>query len=268
MAGKVAVYSLSGKKTGEVSLPDVFSADYDPALIKRAVLAGISARIQPKGNYRESGRDNSAIYRGRRSLPQGQRSINVGNARLPRMKNRRMLVSGMVARVPEAVGGPKAHPPKPEQVRKEKINKKERRKAFASAIAATTIPELVGRKHKFETGLVLPVVIEDKFAELEKTNEVVKVLKTLKLYQDVESTRKKRKIRAGKGKRRGRKYKKRKSILIVTEKNSNVYRAARNLEGVEVSSVRNLSTELLAPGTEAGRLTLWSLSAVKALESR
>ena len=101
-----------------------------------------------------------------------------------------------------------------------------------------------------------------------KTKEVIKALKALKVYEAVEDAKDKRKIRAGKGKRRGRKYKKRKSILIVIGKDAPLYKAARNLEGIDICAVRNLNAELLAPGTEPGRLTVWSEDAIKTLVER
>ena len=55
-------------------------------------------------------------------------------------------------------------------------------------------------------------------------------------------------------------------MLIVTSKNADVYKAARNLEGVNVCSVNSLNVDLLAPGAVAGRLTLWSESALKEME--
>lgn len=262
---KADVYSIEGKKLKEIELPEVFESEYDPSLIKRAVLASASARIQPKGNYPHAGMDNSAKYIGRRSMPTTKRGINVERARLPRKRGHRFVSSGWAARVPQAVGGRRAHPPKIEQITKEKINKKEKRKALKSAIAATAKKELVSKKHVFGD-LKLPIVIENKFAELKKTADVRKALEAIKIYSDVENAKKKRKIRAGKGKARGRKYRKKKSILIVTEKNSPVYKAARNLEGVDICSVKDLSAEHLAPGAEAGRLTLWVEGAINALK--
>ena len=41
--------------------------------------------------------------------------------------------------------------------------------------------------------------------------------------------------------------------------------AARNLAGVDVVTVAGLNAELLAPGTHAGRLTIWSESAIRSL---
>jgi large subunit ribosomal protein L4e len=59
---------------------------------------------------------------------------------------------------------------------------------------------------------------------------------------------------------RGRRYKQRKSILIVTA--DAPLRAAGNLAGVDVVTVDQLNCELLAPGTHAGRLTVWTEGAL------
>ncbi|KAF5039313.1 Ribosomal protein L4/L1 family protein [anaerobic digester metagenome] len=75
-----------------------------------------------------------------------------------------------------------------------------------------------------------------------------------------------RHIRAGRGKLRGRKYKHKKSVLIVAGENSPILKAARNLSGVDVVTVDSLNAELLAPGTHAGRLTVWTESAIGKLE--
>jgi len=59
---------------------------------------------------------------------------------------------------------------------------------------------------------------------------------------------------------RGRRYKQRKSLLIVTAEKP--LRAARNLAGVDVVTLEQLNTELLAPGTHPGRLTVYTESAI------
>jgi large subunit ribosomal protein L4e len=41
--------------------------------------------------------------------------------------------------------------------------------------------------------------------------------------------------------------------------------AAGNVPGVEVTTVANLNTEMLAPGTHPGRLTLWTNGAIEEL---
>lgn len=265
MMRKADVLSLDGKKLREIDLPLVFNTEVDMGLIKRAVISVQTGRIQPKGPSTRAGRDMTAQYIGSRQKPAMYRTINVEHARLPRLRNRRYLLQGLVAGVPHAVGGPRVHRLNKDRVIWERINNKERKKAIAAAIAATANTDLVkARGHRFEAK-ALPLVVEQKFEELAKTKDVAKVLEALKVYGDVEKAKAKKKVRAGRGKMRGRKYKRAKSLLIVVGKPAKLYKAARNLEGVDVVEVRNLNAELLAPGTLPGRLTLWTETALQAL---
>ena len=50
-------------------------------------------------------------------------------------------------------------------------------------------------------------------------------------------------------------------MLVVSQK-CELIQAARNLQGIDVCNVRDLNAEILAPGTDAGRLTLWSEKAI------
>ncbi|MCJ7560718.1 50S ribosomal protein L4, partial [Candidatus Bathyarchaeota archaeon] len=75
-----------------------------------------------------------------------------------------------------------------------------------------------------------------------------------------------RKIRAGKGKRRGRKMKQAVGPLIVVVENKGLADAASNIPGVDIVTVNNLNTEMLAPGTHPGRLTLWTNGAIERLD--
>ncbi|MFH0954920.1 MAG: 50S ribosomal protein L4 [Candidatus Micrarchaeota archaeon] len=259
---KAIVFNLSGQKAREIELPSVFNTPIDTGLIKRAVLAIQSSRLQPKGIFPGAGRQNTGVMVGVRWLPTSERSINVGHARLPRMKNRRNLLAGRVVKIPRAVGGPKAHPPKVQKNIVENINKKEKQKALMCAIAATASQKMVNQRSDSTGQMVVPLIVENAFEGLAKTSEVIKVLEAIKVFSEIENAKKKKKIRAGKGKRRGRKYKRKKSILIVTAKSAKVYKGARNLEGVDIVEARNLNAELLAPGTKAGRLTVWTEGAV------
>ncbi len=263
---KAPLYSIEGIVVGDVELPPVFEEEIRPDLIKRAVLAIISARRQPYGAMKGAGRQYTAEYVGMRRLPVWRRTINVGRARLPRTKDRGEILFGRVANVPQAVGGPRAHPPKVEKVWREKINKKEKRKATRSAIAATAVPDLVKmRGHVVDHVKHIPLIVEDRIEEVKTTKELKEVLKKLGVWPDVERAMEKTRRRAGKGKRRGRVKKVPKSVLIVIGEDKGIVKAARNLPGVDVVNVRNLNAELLAPGTRMGRLTLWSLSAIKYL---
>jgi large subunit ribosomal protein L4e len=53
--------------------------------------------------------------------------------------------------------------------------------------------------------------------------------------------------------------------LIVIAEDKGIRKAARNLPGVTVRYVSKLNAEDLAPGTQPGRLTVWTKSAIEAL---
>ena len=254
---KATVVDLSGTVIKEITLPPIFLEEFRPDLIKKAVLAMQSNRLQPKGPNPLSGRKTSAEGWG----------TGRGVSRVPRIKT-----GSRAARVPQAVGGREAHPPKPEKKLGKKINKKERRKAIRSAIAATVNDEIVrNRGHKFNDDVKLPIVVEDSFASLNKTAEVEGFLKKIGVWDDILRA-KERKIRAGRGKMRGRRYKRKKSILIVlpgeeeeTAGNIKMAMAMKNLPGVDISPVEALNAEVLAPGTHPGRLTIWMESSISKL---
>ncbi|MDI6888303.1 MAG: 50S ribosomal protein L4 [Methanocellales archaeon] len=247
---KVQLIGLSGKVKGKVELPKVFEEEYRPDLIKRAVLAAQANRLQPYG---------PDIYAGMRTSAEGW-GTGRGVSRAPRIKG-----GSRVARVPQAVGGRRAHPSKPQKILSEKINAKERRKAIRSAIAATANAELVkSRGHKF--GAKVPLVVENSLEKVKKTSDVIEFLQTANLWDDVLRAKGGKKIRAGKGKMRGRKYKRKKSLLIVVSEDRGISKAACNLPGVDVVTVNQLNAELLAPGTQPGRLTIWTKSALSKLE--
>ncbi len=249
---KANVIDLSGNSSSQVELPPVFEEEYRPDLIKRAVLAAQANRLQPYGPHFYAGMNTSA-----QSWGPGH-----GVSRVPRLKNGRKA-----AGIPMAVGGRRSHPPRPEADRSEKINIKERRKAIRSAIAATASVELVtARGHKFSREL--PVVAETAVETLNKTVDVRNFLVAAGLWDDVERAKLGRNIRAGKGKMRGRKYKNRKSLLIVAASDQGLGKAARNLPGVDFATIETLNAELLAPGTHAGRLTVWTQSALEKLSAK
>jgi len=245
---EINVIDLSGNTAKKVST-SLFDEPYRPDLIKKAVLALQANRRQPYGPH---------MYAGMRTSAEGW-GPGRGVSRVARLKN-----SSRAARVPQAVKGREAHPPKPEADRTEKINDKERFKAIRSAIAATGNIQLVKRRgHRFEAQL--PLVAVDELSGLKKTKEVKSFMEAVNVWDDILRA-KNRKIRAGKGKLRGRKYKKPKSVLIVTAEDNGICKAARNLSGVDVIMHERLNAELLAPGTCAGRLTIYTESAIAKLE--
>ncbi len=261
---KVKVYSIEGKEAGEVELPKVFEETVRPDLIKRAFLSIRSRTYQIKGSDPLAGLRSSATYISRRKRVY-RTAMNIGRARVTRIKTADGRW-GNARKASHVVKGRKAHPPKAEKKTIEKINKKENRKAIRSAISATGIIEWIKKRGHLITKIKeVPVVIEEKFEEMKKAKQVKELLKKLNLYEEIEKSEKK-KIKAGKGKTRGRKYKRRKSILIVVKEDKGIKKAVKNLPGVDVATVKELNAELLAPGGVPGRLTVYSKSAIEELK--
>jgi large subunit ribosomal protein L4e len=166
------------------------------------------------------------------------------------------------------VGGRSAHPPVSEKNIKKKIPKKEMRLAIRSAVAATGSKEAVAtRGHSVDEIPDFPLVVVDEIQSLKRTKDIEEALVNIGVWSDIFRVKESRKVRAGKGKMRGRKMKQAIGPLLVITKNDGVAEAARNLPGMEVVSVENLNAEVLAPGTHPGRLTVWTNSAFKKLET-
>ncbi len=257
---KVPVYSLEGKQEGEVDLGEVFSNDLRLDLILKGFIAEQSVLRQPYGTDPLAGKRTSAHYHGRRAIKHSM--MNREMARAKRIHGTGYL--HMTARfVPQATKGRAAHPPKVERVWEKKINKKERLKALLSALSAVSNSSLViTRGHEASGFKHLPIVFDDKFEELKSTKKVLELFNLLGLSSELERTSEK-KIRAGKGTMRGRKYKKKKGILIVVGEDRGIGKAARNIPGLDVSTSKNLNVSLLAPGGNPGRLTVFTKSALE-----
>jgi large subunit ribosomal protein L4e len=259
--GAVNVYSLDGGVARTTDLPHVFHEPLRPDLIRRAVTAAQANRRQPYGQMFNAGRRHSVRWPGKGG----------GVARTPRIRG-----TMIGAQAPNTVGGARAHPPRVEKVWAKKINEGERRRARAAAVAALKEAELVrARGHQFDAKLTLPVVVED---DIEKalpklkgepdptpTKAAVRVLEALGIAADVDRVRRGTHIRAGRGKMRGRRYRTPRGPLFVVKEPGEVRRHFGNLPGVEVRSVSQLDVEVLAPGGDAGRLTVFSAGALEAL---
>jgi large subunit ribosomal protein L4e len=245
---KVNVYGLDGSSSEQIELPDVFNTPFRPDIIKKSFNVLSSNKRQPYGAYPLAGTRHATA-----SVGKGR-----GMSRVPRLTSGRRA-----ALAPCVVGGRRAHPPKSEKNWKEKINKKEKLFAKNSAIAATADREIIAKRgHMFNEKLTLPVVVIDKFENLKKTKDVIDTLDKIGLYDDILRASSGKHIRAGKGKSRGRKYKTPRSILIVTTK-EDIQKSSRNLSGVEVVKPKQINIEHLAPGGDAGRLTIFTKSALK-----
>ena len=246
------IFNLEGKPIGKIDLPPIFGTALRPDVIKRAVLAIQSNRLQPQGRDIMAGKRTTAESRG----------VNLGISRVPRLKGG----GGRAAFAPGTVGGRAAHPPTSNKKIVKRIPKKEKHLATLSAIAATASKEVVAsRGHSIEDVPGFPLVVTDDLEGLKRVKEVEEALVHLGVFSDIFRVKESRTVRAGKGKIRGRRVKQAVGPLLVVAKNNGIMEAAGNISGIDVVNVRNLNVEILAPGTHPGRLTIWTNSAIEEL---
>lgn len=258
---ELKVLGLDGKEAGKQKMPVQFDELVRPTLIKRAVHALQSHRRQRYGADPRAGKKASAVLSRRRRKYKG--SYGKGISRVPRktMLRRGMQMIWTGAFAPGTVGGRRAHPAKPEHDFSLKINDKERKKAIRSALSASLDKDVVAsRGHKVPASY--PFVVSSDCEKSKKTKDILAMLTALGLSDDLGRGSKKA-VRPGKGKMRGRKYKRSKGPLLVVSDDCEALRAARNLAGVDVVKVAKVNAELLAPGAHPGRLTLYTQAAVE-----
>jgi len=181
-----------------------------------------------------------------------------GISRVPRktMSRRGTQFYWIGAAVPGARGGRRAHPPKGVG-REKKINKKEIKIALASSFAATANKEYIKRRYEtIEKIDSIPMVIESL---PEKTKALVKTLKNI-LGKNSSLALRKKTVRSGKGKLRGRKYKSNAGILIITSKDEK-----KRFKGLDIKSVQDTVIADLHP---LGRLTIYTQKAISELGAK
>ncbi|MEM2909715.1 MAG: 50S ribosomal protein L4 [Nitrososphaerota archaeon] len=255
---KVPVLNLECKEVELVELPRVFDAPPREDIVKRAYVHLMTHVLQPKGASKASAHKYSVESWG----------PGYGMARIARIRGAGTGKSTAGGFVPSAVGGRPTHPPKPEKKIHKKLNRKEKLASLLSAIAFTAIPETVrSRGHKLPDGLRLPIVVTDDIESISKTKELRGFLERLGLKEELERCERE-KIRAGKGKMRGRRYKHRVGPLIVCLNDRGVAKAISSLPGVGFTKLGDLSVLHLAPGARPARLVIWSKSALLSLDSK
>ena len=264
------VYEIDVELGKKVSLPDSFNSEIRSDLVKLAVASARANRRQAYGSNAHVGK--------RKPMSGMKQSVEWwgkgrGVSRVMRRTGQRRA-----AQNPHTLGGRRAHGPKVEKDWSRKLNRNERRLARNSALAATADVDIVsGRGHRFAEEIsTLPIILGDYSENGEKidfeafnlsggTRKVSAIFEALGLGDDLRRARDGRKIRAGKATMRGRVHKTPKSVLLVVANKDGLAKAARNLPGVDVVAAKDLSAEHLAPGGDLGRLTVFTKTAVEAL---
>ncbi|CAH02241.1 Rpl4a/Rpl4b [Kluyveromyces lactis] len=255
---QVAVLSLNGETTStDLPLPAVFRAPIRPDIVHSVFTSVNKNKRQAYAVSEKAGHQTSA------------ESWGTGRAvaRIPRVGGGGTHRSGQAAFGNMCRGGRMFAPTKTWRKWNVKVNQNEKRYATASAIAASAVPSLVlARGHRVEKVPSIPLVVSDDLQSIQKTKEAVAALKAVGAHSDVIKVVKSKKLRAGKGKYRNRRFTQRRGPLVVYSEDNGVVKAFRNVPGVETANVASLGLLQLAPGAHLGRFVIWTQSAFSKLD--
>ncbi len=265
MKMKANVLDINGKNLRTLDLPTCFSQE-----IRKDIIAKVLESKKTKQPYAPSpvaGKQHSASGKIRHRRHVWKSGYGRGASRIPRkvLSRRGSQFNWVGAEVASTRGGRRVHPPKIlSMINTKKINKKEMQLAMRSVISATADEKEISKRYSSLKGEKignLPLVIEAKFLNL-KTKQLVSSLKKVLGKDLFRLALKKKKVRAGKGKFRGRKYKKNQGLLLVTGKSEKL-----KTNAFEIASASNLNILNLAEGG-VGRLTVYTEQAIKDLGGR
>ena len=257
---KSHVLDIDGKKGKEITLPSAFSSTVRQDIVAKVVEARKTR--QPYSPSPVGGKQHSASGKIQHTRHVWKTMQGKGISRVPRkiMSRRGSQFNWVGAEIPNAVGGRRAHPPKIiSMINTKRINKKEMTLALKSALAATADEKLVSNRYerlrdKKISGL--PLVVESKITNL-KAKDLIASLKKVLGEVLFEVSLKQRSVRSGKGKLRGRKYKKNLGLLLVVGDKEKL-----KTNVIDVKDVNGLNVTDLANGG-VGRLTMYTEEAIR-----
>lgn len=256
---QVSIVSAKGEKTSsQLPLPAVFNAPIRADLVHSVFVRVNKNKRQAYAVSEKAGHQTSA------------ESWGTGRAvaRIPRVGGSGTHRSGQGAFGNMCRGGRMFAPTKTWRRWHVKVNHNEKRYATASAIAASAVTSLVlARGHRVEQVEELPLVVSNEFESVTKTKDAVAVLKAVGANKDIVRVIKSKKLRAGKGKLRNRRWVQKRGPLVVYTNDNGITKALRNIPGVDVAHVSRLGLLQLAPGAHLGRFVIWTQAAFESLDS-
>lgn len=256
---QVSVVAINGETTSTaLPLPAVFKAPIRPDLVQSVFTKISKNKRQAYAVSAKAGMQHSA------------ESWGTGRAvaRIPRVAGSGTHRAGQAAFGNMCRSGRMFAPTKIWRRWHVKVNHNEKKYATASAIAASSVQSLVlARGHRIEQISEIPLVVSDDLQSVQKTKDAIAALKSLNAHKDVIKVIKSKKMRAGKGKMRGRRFTQRRGPLVVYAQDNGLVKAFRNVPGVETANVNSLGLLQLAPGAHLGRFIIWTESAFAALDS-
>ncbi|MEM4271523.1 MAG: 50S ribosomal protein L4 [Candidatus Pacearchaeota archaeon] len=260
---KAKLYDEKGNAKSTIELPAVFSSSIREDIVAKYFEAFKQQLTQPYATFSEAGKRHSASGRLFHRRHKWRTQYGKGISRVPRktMYRHGTQFYWIGAEVSPTRGGRVAHPPRGLK-RFRKINEKEIKLAMNSAFASTASKDYVAKRYtsisemKDAKSVDAPFIIESLPL---KTSDALESLKRIfgSLFQLV---LKKKVVRAGKGKSRGRKYKSNAGLLLVFGDDEKI-----KIKGVDAKPISQLRITDLYP---LGRLTLYTKKAIEQLNAQ
>lgn len=250
---KAQLYDVKGTKAGDLTLPSVFdSVIREDITLKHFEIEKFNS-LTHSTKFKEAGKRHSASGTISHRRHEWKGHYGKGISRVPRkaMWRRGTQFYWIAAEVSGTRGGRLVHGPTgPGSFRK--LNRNEVKIAMNSAFAATANKDLVVKRYSSISKIdSAPIVVESM---PQKTKEAIALLKNI-FGAAFNVVMQNKAVRAGKGKKRGRKYKSNAGLLIITGDNEKV-----KLTGVDVKPIKSVSIIDLYP---LGRLTLYTKKAIE-----
>jgi large subunit ribosomal protein L4e len=258
---KAKLHDKTGQEKGTVDLPKNFSSPIRGDILAKVYEAQKLANTQSYGAKEGAGASYSASGISKKKRHDWKGTYGKGISRVPRkiMSRNGASFNWIGATVSSARGGRKPHAPRAEKNLFKKINKKELLIALNTALTGTVNPESIESKYgiKGESGFIFTEEILET-----KTKEFLETMKKL-FGKNYEKILKKKQVRAGRGKTRGRKYKSNAGLLFVIGSEETMKR-----KGIDVVNVNMIQVADLSPNGEPGRFTCYSEKAIKEIGER
>jgi len=263
---KADVFNSQGEKIKSIELPGYFSLNYREDIINKVYEALKFNARQPYSPYALAGKDRSS-GKVRHVRKRYRTAYGRGISRVPRKIMLRRKPQGFYWQgsfIPSAKGGFRAHPPKL-NLRERKVNKKEKFLALLYALSAIANKQIVFSRYKRledrKLNVNLPFIVDIKLDKVKETkSSLAKIFSPI-----IDIAFKEKKIRAGKGKLRGRRYKSSAGLLLIVS--SQEFKPYKTLS-IDIVNSKNLSVKDLALGNMPGRLTAFTPEGLKELEAR
>ncbi|MFH1711281.1 MAG: 50S ribosomal protein L4 [Nanoarchaeota archaeon] len=255
---KTKIISEAGK-TGEIEMPEVFSMNIREDIAQKFYES--QKKTQPYAPFFMAGKQHSASGNLSHSRRLWKTTYGKGISRVPRKifwrRGDHFYWQG--AEVVSTRGGRPAHPPKVIHfLTKKKVNKKESIIALQSVMAATAKIEYLKKRYSSlgNLKLELPLVIKSDLLKL-KTKQFFELLEK-NLGDAWKVSLQNKEVRAGKGKKRNRKYKQNAGLILILGNDEQA-----KFQGIDVRRLDELEISDLWP---FGRLAMYSEQAISELK--